>query len=53
MLRQELTPSRRTVYMKRFRVTHKGKAAKKFRHQSGRTNMKNMKQGPMRGGIRL
>lgn len=37
---------------RRFRVNKKA-SARKFRHQSGRTNVRNVKAGPMRGGIRL
>jgi len=32
---------------------NKGKSAGKFRRHAGRTNARNMKGAPMRGGIRL
>lgn len=32
---------------------NKSKAAKKFRHQSGRTKSINLRGAPQRGGIRL
>lgn len=41
--------------MRPLRRSHvdKGRSAKTFRRHSGRTNGRNMKGGPMRGGIRL
>lgn len=38
---------------KRFKVRDKRGAAKKFRRQSSRTNVRNVSGNPMRGGIRL
>lgn len=38
--------------MRRFTV-NKSRSARKFRKQSSRTNIKNVKGSPMRGGIRL
>lgn len=38
--------------MKRYGV-NKSRSARKFRRQAGRTNVRNVWSGPMRGGIRL
>lgn len=38
--------------LKRSGVSKKG-SARKFRHQVGKTHARNVRPGPMRGGIRL